>query len=77
MKVFPGSSFLQITQGVATPKQPAQKAADQSDGSFAQTLRGDGNGAPPPARSQPILEMSSGDRPRGDQRRGALIDIKV
>ena len=77
MKVFPGSSFLQITQGVATPKQSAHKAADQSGVSFAQTLRADGAGAPPPTSSRPVVELSGDDRPRGDQRRGSLIDIKV
>ena len=46
MKIFPGGSFLQITQGVGTPVRPNSGGATNSAGAapqqFADQLRGAG-----------------------------------
>ncbi len=76
MKVFPGTAFLQATQGPAAAQVKASKGAAQQ---FAATLRAAGLAEPPHKAEHPtqVLHPSSSDKPRPDLPRGSLIDIRV
>ena len=66
MKIFPGGSFLQITQGVGTPVRPNSGGAANSAGAasqqFADQLRGAGQAqqiAPARQIAETILAANS------------------
>lgn len=79
MKVYPGSSFLQITQGVSAPGRAGGKPPTESGQSFSAALRGSqpAEASPQPARAAPVEQAARGARPKPDTPRGAVLDIKV
>ncbi len=81
MKVFPGSSLLQITQGVASPggKTPAAdptqfKAALRAAGPEASPLR---QAAPRQAAATVRADRAPSEMPRENLPRGSLVDIRI
>jgi hypothetical protein len=92
MKVFPGSSFLQITQGVGTPARASAggetRPAGGQPGQFAAQLRTNTQVQPVqqirpsgPAPRTPETVRADGPQPDAapprDIARGSIINIKV
>ncbi len=79
MKVYPGSSFLQITQGVSAPGRAGGKPPSESGQSFSAALRGSqpAEATRQPARAAPVEQTTRSARPQADTPRGAVLDIKV
>ncbi len=91
MKIFPGGSFLQITQGVGTPARPnsgdAANSAAPAARQFADQLRGAGqvhqiSQTRQAAPTRQMVETIQADQPHADAPprdlpRGSLINIRV
>ncbi len=81
MKVFPGSSLLQITQGVASSGRK-NSAADPAQ--FKAALQAAGPQAPPLQQTRPPQTAAAvhagppdGDMPPRNLPRGSILDIKI
>lgn len=83
MQVYPGGATAQATQGVAGPthkppgvQQGVQRPATEA---FFDAVRAaqQRQSLPAPEAAKPVLQSSPADKPRADQPRGSLIDIRV
>ena len=76
MKVLPGTTLPQATQGPSAAEIKASKGAAQQ---FAATLRAAGLTEMPNKadHTQLVIDPSASDKPRPNLPRGSLIDIRV